>query len=53
MPCLSLSAAGLAGELPGCLLPEPALRSRGGCGIFRAGCGFPYPVVSITVAPKT
>lgn len=49
MPCPSLSAAGLAGELPVRLLPEPALRSRCGRGIFRVGCGFPYPVVSIAL----
>lgn len=49
MPCPSLSAAGLAGELPVLLLPEPALRSRCGRGIFRVGCGFPYPVVSIAL----
>lgn len=52
-PFPALPAAGLARELPLRFLPEPSLRSGGGRGILRAGCGFPYPVVSTPVATRS
>lgn len=49
---VSLFTVRLGGELPLCLLPEPAVWCGSGCWLLHPGCDLPDPIVSNSPSPQ-